>query len=294
MGYSETSFRYRWVCAVWAGPCLLEPLPSGHPLPAWCPGRLRVREIDRPLGAAGWSTPSAQAASPHPLQAAQPCAPRWMALYCAADTPPATFRDPRGTPEQPMHARKEPHSSTHARTPTRMHAVASARKLLPRAHMREMHRDWAQRSSHICAGAHSCHICAGAGPTPSHICAGTWLAPATSAPGLGSPPPHLPQHCASCLCPAARSASPEIPSSHSSSLHPGAHLPTRSGNPRPSVVPSSSGIPVGDQGAPAGTSRMCGSSARGDVDALVSEPGGPGSFRWRSESPSHFDAKDAP
>jgi hypothetical protein len=56
----------------------------------------------------------------------------------------------------------------------------------------------------------------------------------------------------------------------------------------------SSGIPVGDQGAPAGTSWLFGSSARGDVDGMVSEPGGPGSFSWRSELPSHFDAKDAP
>ena len=33
-------------------------------------------------------------------------------------------------------------------------------------------------------------------PSPAHICAGTGLTPATSAPGLGSPRPHLRQVCA--------------------------------------------------------------------------------------------------
>jgi hypothetical protein len=184
-------------------------------------------------------------------------------------------------------------------------------------------------SAHICAGTGltPAHICTGTGLTPAtsapgqgaarptsapglgsplphlhrdwaqlcHICAGTGLSSATSAPGLGSPLPHCTGTARACLCPAARSASPEIPSSHSSSLHAGsAHLPTRSGNPRPSVLPTSSGIPVGDQGVSAGTSRLCGSSARGDIEAMVSEPGGPGSFGWSSELPSHFDAKDAP
>ena len=43
----------------------------------------------------------------------------------------------------------------------------------------------------FCSLSAACHICAGTGPTPCHICAGTRLAPATSAPGPGSPLPHL-------------------------------------------------------------------------------------------------------
>ncbi len=64
----------------------------------------------------------------------------------------------------------------------------------PRPHL---HRDRALRDRalpcHICAGSGltPCHICAGTGLTPCHICAGTGLTPATSAPGLGSPLPHL-------------------------------------------------------------------------------------------------------
>ncbi len=38
---------------------------------------------------------------------------------------------------------------------------------------------------------HLLHICAGTGLTPCHICAGTRLTHPTSAPGLGSPLPHL-------------------------------------------------------------------------------------------------------
>jgi hypothetical protein len=46
---------------------------------------------------------------------------------------------------------------------------------------------------HICTGTGPtrCHICAGTGPARGHLCTGTGLAAATSAPGLGSPPPHL-------------------------------------------------------------------------------------------------------
>ena len=44
-----------------------------------------------------------------------------------------------------------------------------------------MHRDWGS----------PCHICTGTGLKGCFICTGTGLAAATSAPGLGSPLPHL-------------------------------------------------------------------------------------------------------
>jgi hypothetical protein len=50
------------------------------------------------------------------------------------------------------------------------------------------------------------HICTGARLSRGHICAGTGLTPATSAPGLGSPRPHLRRDCAhlSHVCPCVR------------------------------------------------------------------------------------------
>ena len=45
--------------------------------------------------------------------------------------------------------------------------------------MPHLHRDWAHRPCHICAGTGltPCHICAATGLIPCHICAGTGLTP---------------------------------------------------------------------------------------------------------------------
>jgi hypothetical protein len=54
-------------------------------------------------------------------------------------------------------------------------------------------RKGARPCCHICTGTGltPCPICTGKGARPCRICTGTGLSPATSAPGLGSPLPHL-------------------------------------------------------------------------------------------------------
>ena len=75
-----------------------------------------------------------------------------------------------------------------ANKPLLQATVCSIRLLaLPR-----LHRDWARPCTNLRGDcAHPCHICAGTRLAPAHICTGTRLTAPTSAPGLGSPLPHL-------------------------------------------------------------------------------------------------------
>ena len=146
---------------------------------------------------------------------------RPKASRAAAQTPPvATLPLPRRDPcpaSASAHAHTNKQTSTHANRPSagpprfvglriRAFATSLAGSDAEAAELRRLGKALGALSRRACPadgqrrdGAHRRHICAGTLLTPAHICTGwarrrrigtgTGCIPATSAPGLGSPPP---------------------------------------------------------------------------------------------------------